>query len=242
MKTSVIMISVMLIMTAVTAGCSRDDMALVRVRLENIPVGVSSNGNSMMNRFLAFLAPAAYAAAPSWSLPPQVVRVVISAPDLRDTVFDLPPTESVFTLEVPAGPARRITVYGIETSYGFGKEWGGHATFDLQPGDEKDAVITMLPMTRITSLSEDGPIYINWDVLQNNYNGLVAGYKIYRSQKPDSNFENVATVPDYTIWYGTDDTPFNQCTLYYFKIAVYSNSLEGEMSDPVPYTTGGICP
>lgn len=237
-KLIVTMIVAALLSPIVTMQCARDDMAVVRIQIYNMPRNTSHNGNSLIDRLFGFFMPAAYAGSP-WMLPPQIVQVVISAPDLSDIVFDLPPTESSFVLEVPAGPARRITVYGIETTYGFGKEWGGHAEVDLNPGDERDVQINMLPMVKFNSINEDGPIFMSWNALQSDYNGLVQGYNIYRSESPDDNYVNIESIPGLQAS-GTSDANFTQCTTYYYKINVSSTLGEGELSDYYQYTT--FCP
>lgn len=218
--------------------CASEDMAVVRIQIYNLPRNASLNGTSLFDRFFGIFVSSAYAGSP-WMLPPQTVQVVISAPDLSDIVFEMPPTETSLVLEVPAGPARRITVYGIETTYGFGKEWGGHAEVDLNPGDEKDVRINMLPMIKFTSINEDGPIYMSWSTLLSDYNGLVQGYNIYRSESPDENYVKIESITDYQNGFSSDPN-FNQCTTYYYKINVSSSLGEGELSDSFPFTT--FCP
>jgi len=212
-----------------TMNCSGDDTAIVRIQLVNVPEGAVQSSNSVFERVFRWFVPSAWATIPqSWVLPWNSIQIVISAQDLEDITFTMPPTERVLSLELPAGPARRITAYGIGTSYG--KNWGGHVEINLNPGDDIDAQINMLPMT---TLVMDGSVNLQWGTVGTTYG--VTGYNIYRAENINGPYKKIKTVVGVSTSGTSDNDTLISGVTYYYKINVNTADSEGELSDSKSY-------
>lgn len=227
-----IMIAVLMAAPFVMTGCSRDDVAIVRIQLENMPQGTAGNSNSIVSRIFRWFVTEAWAASP---LPNTVLKVILTAPDLTDVSFDIPADQREVSLEIPSGPARRITVHGYyDNGNVVVKNWGGHVELDLNPGDEIDVQINMLPVVTMWSvISEMDSMYVEWGMVaeQEGLYGIL-GYHIYRSVSgPVGPFNIVGTETGITasIHY---DYSVEEGKTYCYAVSVFTNTLEGELSDP----------
>jgi len=216
-----------------TFNCSRDDVAIVRIQLKNVPQSAARNENSIFERVFRWFVTEAWAMT-SWEPDPQSLQVLITAPDLEDISFEIPPSEKSLTLELPSGSARRITVYGTTTANSFGKNWGGHAELNLNPGDEVDVQIDMLPVMKIESTNSrqiSNYLQIRWYQVQSGTYGIT-GYKIYRSDFPEGPYFAVGSVSGASAYQFDDKSiPFAENTYYYYKVSAYKSTSEGELSE-----------
>jgi hypothetical protein len=231
-KRSIIVMLIMLMLATVfTLTCSRDDTAIVRIQLENMPKSTAVNTTSIFERVFRWFVTEAWAMAqPRWELPPTSIEGIISAPDLNDVSFSIPASERILTIGVPAGPSRRITVYAGKN---YSREFGGHVELDLSPGDEVDAVINMVPITDITfaePLDFPSRILLQWSVISPSYG--VTGYKIHRSDLPAGPYFAVGSVSgvDNSMFEDTSG-PFINGKFYYYRVSAYTDVSEGELSD-----------
>jgi hypothetical protein len=232
----VVMMVVLILAPLVMTGCSRDDVAVVRIQLKNVPQGTAQNTNSIFERVFRWFVPNVYAVTPPpWVIPWNEIQVVISAPDLEDITFVIPPTETSVTLELPVGPNRRITAYGINSSSNFGRNWGGSVEINLNPGDEIDAVINMLPMTQVLADYWGGPsVSMQWSVVGSTYG--VTGYNVYRAENPDGPYEKIQTIAGVSASSATDSDNLIIGITYYYKVSVITAASEGEKSNSMDVT------
>ena len=144
----------------------------------------------------------------------------------------IPPTQTSYTTEVPSGPQRSFTVYGINNVHTQGKNWGGSTTSDLTPGGEVTLTINMIPIP--TKIEADlsmvaAGISITW------YNPSgITGYYIYRSNSENGPYSKIATVTPSTITsYLDPETNLVMDSTYFYKISSYNANGESPLSDPV---------
>ncbi|MBP7585654.1 MAG: fibronectin type III domain-containing protein, partial [Spirochaetes bacterium] len=130
--------------------------------------------------------------------------------------------------------ARKIAVYGYTTVSSFGKNWGGYAELNLNPGDEVDVQIDMLPIMKIDSINSrqvSNYLQIQWYQVQSGTYGIT-GYKIYRSDFPEGPYFTVGTASGASAYQFNDNSIiFDQNTYYYYKVSAYTGTTEGELSE-----------
>ncbi|MBP7582765.1 MAG: hypothetical protein KBA61_01945 [Spirochaetes bacterium] len=244
MKRRILAITIAVLMMAplFISGCARDDVAIVRIQLENMPRSTAANSNSVFERVFRLLVPSAYA---QWDYPNTDLQVILTAPDLEDVVFNMPyAMDSAVTIEVPAGPQRKITVYGFQDfGEGMDKTWGGHAEVDLNPGDVRDVQINMLPIVYVSAYFDQNVsrVKVNWSSITENPESTlygVIGYRVYRSDvgtegplKPIGNSVGINSF-EYIDDNSGGFVPGDAC---YYTVSVYTSILEGELSDPIMY-------
>ncbi len=235
MKRRILAITIAVLMTAplFISGCARDDVAIVRIQLENMPRSTAANSNSVFERVFRLLVPSAYA---QWEYPNTDLQVILTAPDLEDVMFNMPyAMDSAVTIEVPSGPQRRITVYGF---YYDGqattiKNWGGHVELDLNPGDVRDVVINMLPIVAMPEAFYEGAAMVMWTPVYYETEGEygITGYRIYRSDTGPNGQYNPIGVASGSMVGDFPDATVRAGNTYYYKISVLAGELEGELSD-----------
>lgn len=229
-RRSIYLLLIMLMLAPVfTLSCARDDVAVVRIQLENMPQRTAVNSKSIFERVFRWFVTEAWAVS-HWQYPITSIECIISAPDLADTTFSLPASETELSIEVPAGLSRRITVYAGKD---YPRDFGGHVELDLNPGDEVDAVINMVPVTTITYCQFIGGINVNWNIITPNAYGVI-GYHIYRSDIPEGPYLAVGTANTNgaaTSQFQDKSGPFITGNYYYYKVSAYTGSSEGEMSE-----------
>lgn len=220
-----VLLTMIMLASVAVLNCSRDDTAVVRLRLQNMPRSSANNPNSIVERLFRWFVNEAWAFQHWQSI--TTIECVISAPDLEEMSFSLPATETELTVEVPAGPARRITVYAGDV---FPKDFGGHVELDLNPGDEVDAVINMVPTTSITNCMYTGSsVMVYWGAVSPPYG--IAGYNVYRSDVPEGPYFAACTAPAPDAMQCEDlSGPFVTSTNYYYRVSAYTAGTEGEMS------------
>ncbi|MBP7582766.1 MAG: fibronectin type III domain-containing protein [Spirochaetes bacterium] len=231
-KHLVAIITLLMLAPMFTMNCSRDDTALVRIQLVNVPGGAAQSSNSVFERVFRWFVPSAWAGA-TWSYGWSKLTVKITAPDLESIEFDIPTTDRQIFVELPAGSARRITVIGYNSTSLYGNNWGGHVELNLNPGDEINAQIDMLPMTIIWSVNPSATIEIWFAGVSPNYGGITH-YNIYKSKNPDGPYDKVSTTA-YGQSIAFDDTGLVPGIPYFYKISTVTPSAEGELSEYFPY-------
>ncbi len=239
-KSSVLMllaISLLLITASQMSGCSHEDSAFVTIHLEQ----VNSSARSLENRCLlsklwSFFISDAYAYSPgpsvAWAAGRDTVAIVVTGDDIRTINVTIPPTQTAFRLEIPAGSQRKISVItsnSTDVNYN-GVNWGGHKTIDLIPGEESNIVITMIPMTKITAVDSPYPATLapNWNLVSGI--SVVKGYKLYRSTYAEGPYSLIATISSPDVYY-YENTSLTSGVMYYYKVSIYTETAEGELSD-----------
>jgi len=229
--------ALIMLLPLVSVKCARDDVAIVRIQLENMPKSTAMNSDSIVSRVFSWIVPSAWA---QWDYPNTDLQVILTAPDLEDVVFKMPnAVDSAVTIEVPSGAQRKITVYGFQ-DYGEGmdKTWGGHAEVDLNPGDVRDVTINMLPFITIWNAYSEGETiaYIEWGAVSDQapiYD--IQGYHIYKSDTGlEGSFVRIGTENGILASSFYDLNVVNGVT-YYYKVSVFTNNNEGELSDIYEY-------
>ena len=233
-KRSIIILLIMLMLAPVfTLTCSRDDTAIVRIQLKNVPQSTAHTANSIFERVFRWFVREAWAMS-SWVTIPESLKVIITAPDLEDISFEIPPSETSLTLELPSGSARKIAVYGYTTVSSFGKNWGGYAELNLNPGDDVDVQIDMLPVMKIDSTNSyqlSTYIQLQWFQVQSGTYGII-GYNIYRSDFPEGPYFAVGSASGVSAYRFNDNSiTFAENTYYYYKVSAYTDTTEGEFSE-----------
>lgn len=228
----ILSVAVLMVVPFFITGCSRDDVAIVRVQLQNLPEGLSQNTNSFFEKVFRWFVPNAYAGV-IWYPDLSTITVKITAPDLESIEFNIPKTETQISLEIPAGPERKITVIGYYSGMP-GKNWGGHVEVNLSPGDEIDTQINMLPMTVIWNISASAGVSMSWAAVANK--GNITNYNIYRATAPEGQYAKVLSAA-YGQTGGVDNNALLSKTTYYYKICVATATSEGELSDYVSVAT-----
>jgi hypothetical protein len=134
---------------------------------------------------------------------------------------DIPQYSTSFTIEVPAGDQRTLTVIAYD---GAQRNTGGHATVDLVPGDEKIVQIQMLPIpTNIFPPYGSGSLA--WD------DAVIPGFTLVKYVI----YESTTLNGDYIKSGETVSYECSSCGIagnYYKVSAVYNIHGEGEQSDP----------
>lgn len=225
----------LVLLPVIMTGCSRDDVAIVRIQLQNMPQGAPQNTSSIFERVFRWFVTDAIA---GWSYPNTALQVVLTAPDLEDVTFNVPyEQQSTITIEVPSGSNRKITVYGFNdyTEY-IEKTWGGHVEVDLNPGDEVEVQINMLPVVTPWA-SQEGTAYINWNPVSTQEPVFgVQGYNIYRSDSgPEGPFNLIGTAESGYIDSDYYDWSIDPEQSFYYAVSVFTATMEGELSEPCLY-------
>lgn len=232
--TRLLTIGILLIGLSYTPGCSYSDTAIVTIRLEQVnSAGHLMRQRSILDRLCSLFVSDAYAYSPgpsvAWASGRDSLNIIVTGEGIGTINFSMPPVQSEFTFEVPSGKQRKITVVTANTTdpnY-TGINWGGHTVVDLNPGDETNLTITMLPMTKINVIDKPYPSTLapNWNQVSGV--AVVLGYRLYRSTSPDGPFSLVGSPSAY--YY--EDGSVTTGVTYYYKVSVYTASSEGELSE-----------
>jgi hypothetical protein len=216
---------------ALVITCNQSDTAFVTIDLNRPGKSYTHYQPGILQKVDALFSKKAYAMG-SVVFPSGKgdLTLTVTSTDLRDITVDIPNDASSFTIEVPAGKQRTFTMLSYTTATSDTSvytpynacNFGGHATIDLDAGENVNLIINMIPMTKITSVAGGYITTISFN------SGLIGSYslKYYRSSNPTGPYKNIS-IPDYGLTSGT----------YYYRVSMTGISpvtKEGEPSWP-PY-------
>ncbi len=234
---SLLVAGALLLGIAQMPGCSHDDTAIVTINLEQINSTARLNrSTNLFSKLYGLFVSNAYAYSPgpsvAWASGRDTLSIIVTGDDIGTISMSVPPTQTSFKVEVPAGMQRKITVLtanSTDANYK-GINWGGHAVVDLSPGDETNITITMLPMTKINVIDKPYPATLapNWNMVSGI--SVVKGYKLYRSTAAEGPYSLVATIATTTTYY-YENSSLTSGVRYYYKVSVYTTNAEGELSE-----------
>ncbi len=223
-RMQILMLVALMLVPLVTLNCARDDVAIVRIQIQNLPQG-AMRGNSLMDRLLGLIIPHAHASS-GWASDRESLEIRLSAPDLVDVITPIPLSTTELAMEIPAGADRKISVFSYTSLNAVPKNWGGHAIVSVNPGDETTVTINMLPMTNISNVMYSAEIMISWETTGIVPNYGTIGYRVYRAEVAEGPYAMIAQTASSPYM----DTPVAGKRFYY-KIAVYTATSEGELTD-----------
>jgi hypothetical protein len=208
--------------------CGQPDSAFVTIDLGRPGTHYSYSKPGLGEKLLRVFSRRAYAVTNTFPSGHGDLSVEVTAPDLEKIQANIPSDASDFTIEIPAGKDRRITVYSFHSgTYQAGLtptpynsyNYGGHQTLDLQAGDEVTIPVTMRPMTKITNVS--GTTGITITAIDFSLGTL----SYYRSTNPDGPYVKLSGSSDALSVHGT----------YYYFVSITISSIEGEKSKPFEF-------
>ncbi len=223
--------AVLLLLLAIALGCSDSNYARVTIHLGDQDLA-RAESPSLIDRVLRLMATRAEAVA-GWQSTYDSLKVVAEGDGLVLAQASIPVEATRFSIEVPAGADRTITVYARNDSYGI--NYGGTARVDLAPGDDVSVSIRMLQMVPITGVNGDygSYVYITWDTANQVGAASVIGYKVHRSTNDDGPY-SLAGETSYPYLYD-DGTilPLSDGTFYFYRVSVVTSLGEGVPSTPM---------
>ncbi len=230
-KRAIVSALIVIVMLTGLAACSHDDSTLVTIHIDDFNNPEVGYTYPFIRRIFSFFVSQAYGAG--WASDYQSVALAVEGEGMGTMNQTISGKISTFSILVPAGRQRKITVYLSDTTYG--RVWGGHVTSDMVPGAELDLSITMFPMTAITSINspQTGLINVYWNEIYSNYtySKVIKGYNVYRSPAPDGVYDKIGQVAP-TFVAGTNtysDNSLKSGATYYYRISTYTDDGEGEM-------------
>lgn len=232
-RQKVIGITVVIILFLVSAvilssGCYNDNEARVTIHLERNDLAFQKNRiqKGFIDRVLAFFStPAEAVSVDPWTDVHGDLTLVISSSEFETKIFSLTADTTVFTAIIPAVSGVNFT---ITSEYLGIKNWGGHKTLDISPG-EQDLVLKMIPMTYFyDSGAGNWMIWNPISPVQSNSDS----YIIYRSDSPDGPFTELVKISNIATGYYEDTFNLIMDNTYYYKIAVSGSDGDGVLSDP----------
>jgi len=222
MKTAVISFIIFSMLGAVQmTGCSHDDTALVTINMSGRVLESRVIQKTVLDKIFGFFVSDVCAGASSHVWERDAMKLIITGDGMGDINADIPPSQLTYSIEVPAGENRLITVIATKSNV---KNSGGSITVNLTAGEEKQISLKMKPIIQNFNASNGSTISMFWNAILD-----VSGYKIYRSVSANGVYELIKTINDYTIDFSSD-TPSPAGT-YYYKIKIYDADGDGEFSD-----------
>lgn len=159
------------------------------------------------------------------------LSIVITGNDINTINASIPTNATTFTIEVPSGLSRNFTLYSYDTSFSYNNyNYGGNQIVDLFPGDEKEIIIKMNPMTKVYSLaSVTGSIVVScWQ----HSDPKVIKYNFYRSTNPSHGFVLIQSTSSNSLSDNNGGLGLNNTITYYYKFSITtSGNVEGLWSD-----------
>lgn len=221
----------LLLLTTSTAilstGCYQDDNdARVTIHFERHDLAFYNDfkHKKFFEIVLDFFNTPAFAAS-TWSSVKDDLTLTVSENGIDGKIFTIPAGTIEYSIIIPSGSA--ITFIATCTySAGSFKNWGGHNTVNIIPGDQS-IQLNMIPMTYFQAQSGSTSIMLNW--YKTDVSGNTQSYNIYRASSSTGQYSFLKNVTPATSE-GTNDVPPNGT--YYYKICVVSTSgEEGVLSD-----------
>lgn len=210
-----------------TSRCYDDTKARVTIHLQRNDLAYMGQPpvKHLIDKVLEFFSTRAEAVA-GWDGTPGDLTLTISSSSFENMVFSIPAGATSYTATVPS---TNDVTFEIISVYGGVKNWGGHTTINLGPGDQ-DITINMIPMVNI--YSSYCCITLQWyDMV--SASSYANGYYIYRSDNPNGPFAKIATVNDINQMSYNDSYNLVMDTTYYYKVSVFGPDGEGVQCDVV---------
>lgn len=200
--------------------CASYDTTRVTINFGSHQTGHIAPPETLIDKFLNIFISKVYAKGSPWDPNHTSVIITVTGPEIEPIQFNVPPSAASYSMILPAGDSRRITVIAYD---GTERNTGGHVTLNLKGGEEVNATIRMLPIpTNIHAWSP--PDELAWDYPSALPGITVIRYNIYESSTFDGdyNFTDYSTINQ---WSGA-------LSGRYYKItAVYDIYGEGEPSN-----------
>ena len=156
------------------------------------------------------------------------VTLHVTSPSFEEITYPIAYNATEFTIIIPSSKNTTLTIISSITG---NKNWGGHQTLDLGPGDQ-DISIKMIPMTRMTG-NDGSPPAVNiaidyFDIKPSNASAI----NIYRSNNINGPYNKIGTITSITnqILYYDNNNIVSGAT-YYYKVSVSGSDGEGVLSD-----------
>lgn len=207
--------------------CSHDNMARVTIQLQSVEEAQYDQNATFIDRLFNIFSNRAYAQATYYNDVFNRVTIEVSGPDISTVSVELPPTAQSHTLEVPAGTTRTIAIYAYDGDI---PKRGGLVTTALDPGDNGEISIPMIPIPQISDafqfdfqLIRVYPELVQLEITQ------VLGYNLYRSRTPDGEFNFRTNVQLDAQNYWIDDSVFEVGT-YYYRVSINTEVGESALS------------
>lgn len=233
----IITILVIALLTAgiFSSGCYMgDDETRVTIRLQRNDLGMNNYipEKRMIDRVLEFFSTRAEAVtAQLWSDVKGDMSLVVSSSSFQDKTYTIPAAATTYSVIVPAVSNVTFTLIAVD---GGKKNWGGHTTVSLVPG-EVELFIKMIPM--VAFFYQEGNIlhfynFYNGDGTPPPTPNNVDGFYIYRAVDIDGQYERIAILPETDSTF-TDSDPLEIGSTYYYKISVFGSDGEGVLSESI---------
>lgn len=204
----------------VTINLNRSDLALLNKPASN---------KRVVDRILEFFSTPAYAVS-GWDSTHGPLILKVSGPSIDTSVFSIPQSSVSYTVTVSAVNNVTFEIYSTTTLNAVPKNWGGRVTLSLLPGDQ-DITITMIPMTKISTISGFGLMSINWEPVSAGISNA-SSYVIYRSDSINGDFVKITEIFNIATTNYTDPAVVIGKP-YYYRISVDGINGEGLLCDPV---------
>ncbi len=212
-----------------TTRCYDDDKdARVTIHLQRNDLAYTGQQHEkhLIDRVLEFFSTRAFAVT-GWDGTHYDLTLSVSSPSFQTVTYSIPLSVTQYSLVIPSANDTTFKATCVSVIGGGYKNWGGHKTLNLGPGDQ-DITLNMIPMTQITA-SNGTSISLSWEATDSSGNTL--SYNIYRSTSADGEYILIKNVTPATALSTTDTPP--AAGTYYYKISVVSTSgEEGVLSDP----------
>jgi len=209
--------------TRVTIHLERNDLAYMGIPPEK----------HLIDRILEFFSTRAEASFPDpWTETNRTsdcsVTLYVSAGGSAGTEYSIPYDATEYTVIVPSSNATTFTVI---SSYLTNKNWGGHSTVNLGPGDQ-DITVKMIPITKI---KQHQSFAVNSMELGINYFSTppsnTSAVNIYKSNSADGEYTKIGTTTSITSEIYFTDSNVVSDNYYYYKVSVSGSDGEGVLSD-----------
>jgi len=211
--------------------CSHDNMARVTIELQSVEEAQYQQNATFMDRVLGIFSSRAFAGDYYYNDTFNRVTIEIAGPDISTITVELPPTAQSHTLEVPAGNTRTISIYAFDGDI---PKRGGIVTTALDPGDNGEISIPMIPIPQIgnASMFDFELIRVSPELVQLEITPVL-GYNLYRSRTPDGEFKfRTSAQLDFQNYYLSDEV-FENGT-YYYRVSINTEVGESALSRVVP--------
>lgn len=222
----VILILISVMSAVINTACyNNDNEARVTIHLERNDLAASTvhvKEKYLIDRILEFFSTRAEAVSPPlWNSTHGNLTLTVSSPAFDDKVFVIPFGDTEYSIILPAVQNVTFTIISVFSTV---KNWGGHKTISLVPG-EQDLNINMIPIPQINLSGGD----IAWSDTSSSTN--TQSYNLYRSNSSNGPYSLLINTSSNGYFY----SPPSGTT--YYKVSIISTSgEEGVMSDYVSST------
>jgi len=240
MKKKVIAITITLLVA--TAGaltlvqCDHSNMARVTIVTKHYAHSLNKPDTSIIDKILHLFSSKLYAGS-EWTLDKSSLELYINASDIQQIQASIPSPFEEYSIYVPAGQGREITLisYGYSTMLGDTmNNYGDRIITNLQPGEEKTINIVMKPMTELEDVSAGSTeISVIWYEGGTTYSiPFFQSYNIYRATDPAGPYQLIHTELNEFTQLHPDMLNLVSGVTYYYKVSISTTSHgEGLLSD-----------